>query len=63
MHLKGTMTWPDGRKYIGGFNLGKKDGKGLFQFAGGMMIEAKWKNGKNVQLLQKKAANPLMNFK
>ncbi len=38
----GTMTWPDGRQYAGGFVNGKKDGIGKMTYPDGRVEEGPW---------------------
>jgi len=46
MHGNGTFTWPDRRKYVGGYMNGKKEGFGQFYFADGTAYIGYWKDGK-----------------
>ena len=46
MDGEGTFTWPDGRKYIGGFVKDKKEGHGLFTWNDGRKYDGEWKEGK-----------------
>lgn len=42
----GTMTWPDGRKYVGQFRDGKMDGTGKMTYPNGKIEEGLWREGK-----------------
>ena len=46
MEGQGVFTWPDNRKYKGGYLNDKKDGYGVFEWADGRRFEGMWKNGK-----------------
>jgi hypothetical protein len=43
---RGTMTWPDGRKYVGNFSKGKLDGIGQMNFADGRTQGGWWHEDK-----------------
>jgi hypothetical protein len=44
----GTMTWPDGCKYVGEFRDGKMDGAGKMTYPTGKVEEGQWKQGQFV---------------
>lgn len=46
MHGKGEFTWPDGRKYVGGYNDDKKEGFGVFTWPDGREYSGYWLKGK-----------------
>ena len=46
MHERGTFTWPDGRKYEGGYQNDKKHGVGTFTWPNGKCYEGNWSDGK-----------------
>lgn len=35
-------TWPDGSKYVGEYKIGKKNGKGMFNWADGSTYEGQF---------------------
>jgi hypothetical protein len=39
----GTMTWPDGRQYVGHFTNGKRDGVGKMTYPDGRIEDGAWK--------------------
>ena len=43
---KGTLTWPDGTKYVGELKDGAPDGEGAFTFFGGTKYVGEFKDGK-----------------
>ena len=43
-HGKGTMTWPDGRKYSGDWKNGKHHGYGTYSWPGGQVYRGQWQN-------------------
>jgi len=43
---KGTFTYPDGMKYVGGWKNGNMNGQGTFTNPDGEMYFGEWKNGK-----------------
>jgi len=42
----GSLTHPDGRKYVGKFKDGKFDGQGTFTLSNGVKYVGKWKDDK-----------------
>ena len=46
MHGNGTLFYPDGKKYSGGFIFGKRHGKGIFTYADGSAYVGKFNSGK-----------------
>ena len=46
MDGKGAYTWPDGRKYEGYYEVGKKSGQGVFCWPDGREYNGSWKDGK-----------------
>jgi hypothetical protein len=44
----GTMTWPDGRQYVGQFHDGQMDGTGKMTYPDGKIEDGKWAQGKFV---------------
>jgi hypothetical protein len=44
MHGKGTYTFPDGKKYVGGFKDNKYHGQGTLTFPNGDKCVGEWKN-------------------
>jgi len=42
MDGKGTFTWVDGRKYVGGYVGDKKQGTGAFTWPDGRHYEGEW---------------------
>jgi len=46
MHGKGTLLWPDGRKYEGEFVNDKRTGKAIFHWGDGRMYEGDFLDGK-----------------
>jgi hypothetical protein len=46
MHGRGVFTWPDGRKYEGGYLEDKKHGTGTFTWPDGKQYEGSWENGR-----------------
>ena len=46
MNGNGTLTWPDGRQYQGGYKEDKKDGIGSFLWADGRKYYGYWSKGK-----------------
>jgi len=46
-HGRGTVTSPDGYKYVGEFKDGKWEGQGTFTVSDGMRYVGEFKNGKN----------------
>ena len=45
----GTLTWPDGRQYSGGWRAGKQHGQGTFTNADGMSRDGVWEDGRLVR--------------
>ena len=43
---QGTLTFPDGGKYVGEFKYGKKNGQGTFTFSDGEKYVGEYKDGK-----------------
>ena len=41
---EGTMTWPDGTKYVGGYVDGKQEGHGTYTAEDGGTYEGEWLN-------------------
>jgi hypothetical protein len=39
------MTYPDGKKYTGGFESGERNGRGTLVYPDGKTQEGKFKNG------------------
>jgi hypothetical protein len=39
----GTMTWPDGRAYVGQFRYGKMEGKGRMTYSNGKVEDGVWR--------------------
>jgi len=46
MNGKGIMTWPNGSKYEGKWENGRRKGSGTFTFQDGSKYEGKWENDK-----------------
>jgi len=46
MHGHGTMTWPDGNKYVGEYKNGKRDGNGTYTAANGDRYVGEYTNDK-----------------
>lgn len=46
MNGEGILTWLDGRKYEGQFQLDQKHGIGIFISAGNTKYQGYWKNNK-----------------
>ena len=46
MHGTGTLTWKDGKRYIGEFVTDKRDGHGKFIWADGRSYVGAWRQGK-----------------
>lgn len=46
MQGEGTLTWLDGRKYVGEYCEDLKSGFGVFTFKDGRIYEGEWLNGK-----------------
>ena len=46
MHGYGTYIWPDGRKFIGMYLNGKKNGEGEYRTKSGVKLKGNWRNGK-----------------
>ena len=46
MHGNGTMTWPDGNKYVGEYKNGKRDGNGTYTAANGDRYVGEYTNDK-----------------
>ena len=46
MHGDGTMTWPDGNKYVGEYKNGKRDGNGTYTAANGDRYVGEYTNDK-----------------
>ena len=44
-HGKGTMEWPDGRKYEGQWLNGRQDGLGCFIKNKDVKMYGRWKSG------------------
>jgi hypothetical protein len=42
---QGSIRWPNGESYTGGFKDGKYDGQGIFIYVGGDKYEGGWKDG------------------
>ena len=42
MNGKGTLEWPDGRKYTGEYKDDKKHGVGVFSWGDGRKYEGRW---------------------
>jgi|TARA_B110000116_G_scaffold258885_1_gene260442 hypothetical protein len=45
-NCKGTMTYPDGDKYVGEWKDGKGHGQGTYTWASGSKYVGEWKDGK-----------------
>jgi hypothetical protein len=45
-HGQGTMTYTDGRKYVGGWKDGKPNGQGTLTYPNGVKYGGDWKDGK-----------------
>merc|ERR1719221_2122748 len=45
-HGNATMSWPDGRKYIGQYADDKKHGQGTFSWPDGRCYRGEWSHGK-----------------
>jgi len=45
-HHQGTMTFPNGEKYVGGFKRGMKSGRGTYTWPDGQTYEGEFKNDK-----------------
>jgi len=43
---QGTITFPSGSTYVGGFRNGKRTGQGTMTYSDGGKYEGKWKDGK-----------------
>ena len=41
---QGTLTYPDGNKYVGEFKDGKKHGQGTWTFADGRVLKGTFRN-------------------
>lgn len=41
----GTVKWPSGESYVGGFQRGKRHGQGTFRWSDGRMYIGEWRNG------------------
>jgi len=48
-HGKGTMSWPNGRKYKGHWLKGKQHGTGHYTSLNGKTINGIWENGKLIE--------------
>ena len=46
MHGYGTLTWKDGKEYVGYFSNDKRDGQGTFKWKDGRVYDGTWKDGK-----------------
>ena len=46
MHGNGTMTWPEGNKYVGEYKNGKRDGNGTYTAANGDRYVGEYTNDK-----------------
>ena len=46
MHGEGTLFYPDGKKYVGGFINGKRHGEGTFTYPDGSAFIGKFISGK-----------------
>lgn len=46
MHGTGSMAWPDGRSYKGGFVDDRKSGEGTFTWADGRSYDGQWEKGR-----------------
>jgi len=44
-HGLGIMIFPNGRKYVGGWKVGRWNGQGTFTTSNGSKYEGEWKNG------------------
>ena len=44
-HGQGTITYPNGRKYVGGWKNDKRNGQGTETFPDGHKYVGEWKNG------------------
>ena len=44
-HGVGTFVWKDGRKYIGEWKNGVKDGIGMIEHTNGDVIKGEWLKG------------------
>jgi len=44
-HYHCTITFPDGRKYVGEWKNGRRDGQGTYTYDDGDMFEGEWKDG------------------
>ena len=44
-YCKGTYTWSDGDKYVGGWKEGKRHGQGTYTFADGTVDRGIWEKG------------------
>ena len=42
MHGQGTLTWPDGQKYVGAFKDDKKHGQGVITWLNGDEYVGEW---------------------
>ena len=42
MHGKGTFTWPDGRRFVGEYIDGIKEGNGVFTWPDGRVYDGGW---------------------
>merc|ERR1712151_631769 len=45
-HGEGSMRWPDGSTYVGGFSMGKRSGEGMLTWADGRQYRGQWVNNK-----------------
>ena len=43
--VKGTLTWANSNKYVGGFKLGRLSGEGIFTYADGSKYTGNFKDG------------------
>ena len=48
-YCKGTYTWSDGDKYVGGWKEGKRHGQGTYTFADGTVDRGIWEKGELVE--------------
>ena len=48
-YCKGTYTWSNGSKYVGGWKEGKRHWQGTYTFPDGTVEKGIWKNGKLVE--------------